>query len=107
MTQTTVAKETPLLGEEGLAESKSPEADEAPKKEDARQKKLDDLDALLWDNALGEAEKMGSGSSREGHDGHRRRKNKHAKHHVAATVQGIGKGIGLTPMKMGCHRQDE
>ena len=67
LTQATTAKEMPLLGEEGLAESNSPKADETPKKEDAKQKKLDDLDALLWDNALGEAEKMGSDAAEE-HD---------------------------------------
>ena len=77
-------KETPLLGEEGLAESNSPEADETPKKEDAKQKKLDDLDALLWDNALGEVEKMGSDASEE--EGQKRRKNRHAKQHEVATL---------------------
>ena len=64
-----------------------------------KQKKLDDLDALLWDNALGEAEKMGSDSAEE--DGQKRRKNRRAKQHETATLQGIGKGAGLTPMKMG------
>ena len=43
----------------------SEETDETPKKQDAKQKKLDDLDALLWDNALGEAEKMGSDAGEE------------------------------------------
>ena len=84
LTQVTATKETPLLGEEGLAESKSPEADETLKKEDAKQKKLDDLDALLWDNALGEAEKMGSDAADE--EGQKRRKNKRAKQHETATL---------------------
>ena len=100
--QTTTAKETPLLGEEGLVESNSPKSDKATQKEDAMQKKLDDLDALLWDNALGEAEKMGSEVPEEVEQ--KRHKNRRAKQHAAPTLQGIGKGAGLTPMKMGAHR---
>ena len=44
---------------------------------------------------------MGSDSPEEAP---KRRKNRRAKQHVAATLQGIGKGAGLTPMKMGAHR---
>ena len=100
LAQTTAAKETPLLGEGGLEESGSA-AGVGPRK-DARQKKLDDLDALLWDNALGGAERMGQDEQES-----RRRMNRRARQHVAATLQGVGKGEGLTPMKMGGRRQDE
>ena len=41
----------------------SPVITENVKKAEEKKKKLDDLDALLWDNALGEAEKMDSDSS--------------------------------------------
>ena len=42
---------------------------------------------------------MGSDAADE--EGQKRRKNRRAKQHEAATLQGIGKGVGLTPMKMG------
>ena len=100
LAQTTAAKETPLLGEGELGESSSV-ASAGPRK-DACQKKLDDLDALLWDNALGGAERMGQDEQES-----RRRMNRRARQHVAATLQGVGKGEGLTPMKMGGRRQDE
>ena len=48
---------------------------------------------------------MGSDAAEE--EGQKRHKNRRAKQHEAATLQGIGKGAGLTPMKMGGYRQDE
>ena len=49
---------------------------------------------------------MGSDAADE-LDGQKRHKNRRAKQHEVATLQGIGKGAGLTPMKMGGYRQDE
>ena len=110
---TSSVKNTPLLGDAELtvkkAGTETASADQtapaapAAKKEDTKKKKLDDLDALLWDNALGETEKMGSDSKGEQRDGRKRHK-KRARQHVGPTLQGIGKGAGLTPMKMGGHR---
>lgn len=62
------------------------------------------MDALLWNNALGEAEKMSSDSLEETT---KRHKNHRTKQRETVTLQGIGKGAGLTPMKMSGHRQDE
>ena len=66
--------ETPLLGEGGLADSRAEPVESASGKEREKQKRLDDLDALLWDNALGEAEKMGSDSKGEQRDSRKRHK---------------------------------
>ena len=58
--QETPAKDTPLLGEEELGTSAK-----ATEKTEARMKRLEDLDALLWDNALGDAEEGSDNSGRQ------------------------------------------
>ena len=99
--QETPVKDTPLLGEEELGESTNTTG-----KVEAQKKRLEDLDALLWDNALGDAEEGSDNSSRQ-RDVEKRHRKTHAKHHVRATVHGIEKGTGLTPLKMGAGRQKE
>ena len=74
------AKETPLLGEEEMPEQRT---ENTSTKADA-QKKLKNLDELLWDNVLGEGKRVPS-----------------------AHLQEMGKGAGLTPMKVGEGRQQE
>ena len=68
------AKETPLLGEEEVPEQRT---ESVSAKADV-QKKLKNLDELLWDDVLGEGKRAPS-----------------------AHLQEMGKGIGLTPMKVG------
>ena len=99
--QETPAKDTTLIGEEELGESAN-----AIEKADARKKRLEDLDALLWNNALGDTEEGSDNSGRQ-QDGEKRHRKIRAKHHVRATVHGIEKGAGLTPLKMGAGRQEE
>ena len=58
--QETLPKDTPLLGEEEFGESIS-----VAGKAEARKKRLEDLDALLWDNALGDVEEGSDNSGRQ------------------------------------------
>ena len=72
-------KQTPLLGEEELPATTAQESAKTN-----TQKRLDDLDAMLWDNALGEAKRI---------------KN--------PNLQGLGKDVGLTPVKVGGDKPEQ
>lgn len=73
-------KEMPLLGEEEMPEQRT---ESTSAKADV-QKKLKNLDEMLWDDVLGEGKRAPS-----------------------AHLQEMGKGVGLTPMKVGEGRQQE